>query len=284
MINAFFEVVKDLWFFAFGVTLVEKPIPLTLKAGDVVNDAVTKTEVKSETKADSRIGTPKSNSPSYAPSVAAGRLAYVVKDSVACVQQPSHIFDTVVGFLSYGDEVMVGDMGERLVHVDTPKFSGWVETEALSDDRKKVFPNLVPGFSYNASSEEAFRLRRYIKDELLGHELRLPLQSIEFIIYTLKRSNVTIAWPNERPRTPGTWKTILRGVAGVSMSIEPHTGAVFEYAGNGTPGFLGYVLEVRPDKSIKMASVGRIKEGEYLVEEFTSDEWKEWRPVYISFA
>ena len=70
--------------------------------------------------------------------MAAGRLAYVVKDSVACVQQPSHIFDTVVGFC-----LMVtkdgGDI-ERLVQCRyPPKFSGWVETEALSDDRKKVF-------------------------------------------------------------------------------------------------------------------------------------------------
>ena len=70
------------------------------------------------------------------------------------------------------------------------------------------------------------------------------------------------------------------------MSIEPHTGAVrFEYAGNGT-GFLEFMYwRFALIESIKMASVGRIKEGEYLVEEFTSDEWKkEWRPVYISFA
>lgn len=69
------------------------------------------------------------------------------------------------------------------------------------------------------------------------------------------------------------------------MTLEPKTGSILEYAGDdGVNGFLAYVVAVHPDLSITIKSIGRLKEGEYREEDFTQSQWKEWRPVFISFS
>lgn len=219
---------------------------------------------------------------SYSPSLE-GRLAYVCTDVAVCLREPVTLFDTVSGFLSYGEEVVVGQAGAAFVHVKTPEIHGWVDATCLSDSKTAVFPNLKPNNFYDAKNEETYKLRRYLKDDLLGHKLKLPLQSVEFILYTLKRSSVSIQWPQERPRVAGNWHTILRGVTGVSISIQTRTASVMEYIDN-EKGVLAFVKEVKPDLSITVVSVGREKEGEYREEEFTQTQWKEWRPVFISFT
>lgn len=67
------------------------------------------------------------------------------------------------------------------------------------------------------------------------------------------------------------------------MSIEPRTSSIIEYLNENNDGIIGFITEVSPDLAITMSSVGRIEAGEYRVEKFTHDEWKEWRPVFISF-
>ena len=77
----------------------------------------------------------------------------------------------------------------------------------------------------------------------------------------------------------------MRGVRGVSISVEPRTQAVLERpAESGERGFVAYVSAVHPDNSIVIEGVGMFMAGEYTVETFSHEEWREWRPVFISFS
>lgn len=214
-----------------------------------------------------------------------GWNAYIQADVAPYFSQPELSLDTKLGSFSFGDKVMAVRTVKGFVEVKTAAKCGWVEEGNLTEDINKVLPNFKPAFVYDYDDEEVVKLRRLLQDEVLGQYLNLPLQSLEFVLSVLKRKQIQISWPAERPRLPGSWKTILRGIKGVSMSLEPHTGAILEYAGDdGVSGFLGYVEAVRPDQSITLLSVGRVEEGEYRVEECTRDVWKEWRPVFISFT
>lgn len=213
-----------------------------------------------------------------------GRIAYVKSDSVVCLNGPELEFDAQVGTLFYGDRVTVTRIKDKFVEVEAGTVHGWVESTFLTDDLKEIIPSLRSAYIYGVTNEETIKLRRYIHDEALGQELGLSLQSIEYILFILKKTGIKVSWPPVRPREPGVWKTILRGLKGVSMGVEPKTGSVLEYAGNGTPGFIGYVEAVHPDQSITLQTVGRVEEGEYRVEEFSHEEWKEWRPVFICFT
>lgn len=214
-----------------------------------------------------------------------GWSAYVKVDIAPCFSQPEQSVDTKLGSFLYGDKVMVVRTINNFVEVRTATMCGWLDEKDLTDDFNKVLPNFKNATIYGSGDEEVIKLRRLIQDEVLGQYLNLPLQSLEFALSVLKIKQTHVPWPAIRPRLPGSWKNILRGIKGVSMSLEPHTGAILEYAGDdGVSGFFGYVEAVRPDQSITLLSVGRVEEGEYRSEECSRDVWKEWRPVFISFS
>lgn len=277
MTQALWEVLNDLWKFICHEFLVLSSGQHNLKES---SNARVSSSQKTEVLRSRPIVTSGDKS-----SDLIGWTAYIKVDSVPYFSQPELIFDTKLGSFSYGDKVMVVCSVNNFTEVRTATVQGWVATEALSDDSKQILPVLETGNIYNAHNEQTIKLRRCINDEALGQMLTIPLQSVEFALMALKQRQILISWPAERPRLPGRWKTLLRGYKGVSLSIEPRTGAILEYGGDdGTDGFLGYVEAVHPDLSITLQSVGRVVEGEYRVEEFSHNEWKEWRPVYISFA
>lgn len=276
MIRAFFEVLKDLWDFAFGYSGQN-----SMRATDTLNLPAPDDKVPSTTG--------KSLSgviiPTHKAGQALGRVVYVQSDTATCFNRPELSFDTQLCQLTYGEKVSVNRMKGEFAEIDATKIRGWVESKNLSDDASEVFPALESGVIYGKGDAETIKLRRFLNDETLAGRLALPLQSTEHVLYLLKRFGLKVNWPLTRPRVPGTWQKILRGVKGVSMSIEPRTAAIFEYVGDeGVPGFLGYIEAVHPDQSITLQSVGRKNEGEYLVEEFTNQEWKEWRPTFITFT
>lgn len=278
MMRAILEVLKDLGHFVFGNTSREDQ---STKGGDSRPFPPSARVVRVRQIADRP---QKSFSPSYAPNQSEGQAAVVISDVAMVLQQPELMFDTAVGRLIFGDTVMVGDMGATYSHIRNEKLSGWTLTESLSTDKRLVFAQLKTGQVYGDKDEQTVKLRRYIKDELLGSELKLPLQSVEFILYKLKQSSQAVAWPDERPRMPGNWHTILRGIKGAAMNTTPRTSSVLEVVGDNNSSFLAYVDEVRPDMSIKVSSVGRAKTGQYLEEEFSRDEWQEWQPVFVAFS
>ena len=270
------EVLNDLWLFVCGkdqVSLYSNTQNTTKKQNDF------SVSYNSE-KQTSRFFVP-SNKIHHS----LGQDAYVQFDDVTCFSEPMVAFDTKVKSLSYGDKVSVLRVEDSFAQIQLDDLNCWVSKYAITEDLKIVLPELRHGYVYDAQNDQTIKLRQLLKDETLGNFLELPLQSMEYILYLLNRSGYNIVWPNLRPRNPGQWKNILRGVTGVKMSIEPKTNSVMEYSGDdGKREFFGFVESVHPDLSFTLQSVGRVKEGEYRVEEFTKEQWKEWRPVFISFS
>lgn len=216
--------------------------------------------------------------------VLGGQTAYVGADILQCLTRPVVAFDTVVGVVHYGDLVHVHEVRGLFAHINTDRVSGWVKVDDLVDVKDLIFPTFRPGYLYNYKNQETIKLRNLLKDEMMGGELSLSLQSEELMVYLLRQKGVNINWPNVRPRKAGSWQRILKGVTGVSIGIEPKTGSVMETTGNEISGFMGLVSEVKPDGSIKLITIGREVDGEYREEVFSRKEWIEWRPIFISFT
>lgn len=269
MTAAFIEVLHDLWLFAFGRSAqkssyyeraeigsaaISRPENLTLAVPAITSDMVE------------------------------GRSAFVISHDARCFQHPKVSYDTAVGSLTYAEEVKVDVIQDGYAHVFGRQCTGWVETTHLTDDKNMILPQLKSAYEYSSANEETIKLRTYIDDEFLGGQLALPLQPAEYVHYCVMSEMHRFSWPSTRPREAGRWQSILRGQTGVHMSIEPKTGSVLEYAGSEGRSFLAYVESVKPDLSISISSVGRLKDGEYLKEEVTPERWREWRPVFISFS
>jgi len=267
MYTALVEVLKDLW--AFVVT--KKPVSQESKSAQLQSEQ-----------------SPEQSRPQSTQSPKEGfflesRVGYVAQPHVACLQMPQNTFDTRRGVFQYGDVVKVIRQKDTWSFVESAALQGWVESKYLTDDEHEVFPILQSNQVYDANNKETKKLRQYLNDELLGGQLQMHLQPAEFVLYKLKKLRADVMWPLERPRLPGTWQSILRGKKGVSLGQEPKTSSVLEYNGNTEP-FLAFVESVTPDNSIVISCVGRQNAGEYEQQEFTSAQWKEWRPVFISFT
>lgn len=274
---ALVEVLYDLWLFALRrdtkPRIEYRPTPRPDSADTVVEPAPAPAPVSLDLVV-----------PPISPDMIQGRSAYVVHDAVVCLSRPTFDFDTVVGMLDYAERVAVDVIEGEFAHIITPSMSGWVPVEMLTDDLSVVMPQLESGKVYGSQSEETKKLRKYIDDEALGSALALPLQGSEYLLFRLKRAGTKVRWSDVRPRAAGKWQSILRGQGGVTMGIEPKTGAVLEYSGGETQSFLGYVESVKPNRSIVISSVGREREAEYREETFSNEQWREWRPVFISFT
>ncbi len=211
------------------------------------------------------------------------RVVFVQVESVPYYAVPEISFDTKLGNFTYGQKLVFLKFHGDFSEVSIANKCGWVETKYLSDSSQIIFPVLRPAYVYNASHEQTIKLRSCLQDAMLGNELQLPLQSPEWTLYQLWARGTTLSWPPERPRGAGQWQKLLRGKPGVLIGIEPKTGSIMEVGeGAGFP-FLAYVESVSPDQTITISSVGREQAGEFLVDKFIKEEWKEWRPVFISF-
>lgn len=262
MIKAFLEVLNDLWGFIFA------------GSGSV--------DVSSSRSYDSKPYAPVLQSKAVDGSYSE-ETAYVCIESAPYFIDSDLSFDSKLGEFCYGDKVTVLHFGDFYSEVRIGTIKGWTKTVSLTQDEAKIIPDLETMVPYTSDNEESVKLRKYIKDEVLAGQLKLPLQSVELIYFLLKKKGLEVNWPQTRPRAAGMWSSILKGVKGVSIGINPRTNSIIEYAENGTRGHIGFIESVHPDLSITMKSIGRIKPGEYRIEEFTHSEWKEWRPVFLSF-
>lgn len=212
------------------------------------------------------------------------RPAFVSVEKARCFVSPEIGFDRIIARLDYGDRVGVRRLEDGFAEVIYADTYGWIPVEELSDDESAIFPRLAAGYRYGSAHEETRKLRRAIRDECAGDELGLSLQSIEYVLYELKRRRIEVRWPLARPRVPGSLHMLLRGRANVRIGIEPRTSALLEVSTGPTEGFFGIVEAVQPDQGITLSSVGRVEEGEFRREHFTKEEWREWRPTFISFG
>lgn len=276
MINAFFEVLKDLWLFVLGKEpqeVISHKVLVPIKKQNTVSSVALRENEPEEIKFDLS---------DY--NFAGSQKAYVRIDNTPCLLTPNLSFDTQVGRLNYGEELIIDDVSKNFVHVQSLNFSGWVETAFVTENKYHILPNFKSGYVYSETSTETIKLRTFIGDESLGGELGLALRTEEYILFKLKQKGIRVSWRGVRPRLAGDWKTILKGVRGASIKLEPHTGSVLEMVDQENSGFLAIVEEVRPDNSIKITGVAREREGEYREEVLTHAEWREWRPVFITFT
>lgn len=274
MKQAFWEVLSDLWSFVveavFGHTRQEQPL-LKLTGSTQANPSATTTSPSAPTQVATKSGQ------------VLGQQVFVCSEKAFCHAEPRFGFDTRIATFNYGQMLTLIRTREGFSEVQSATVRGWVEASDLAEDPAGVFPHFRSTCHYDAHNPQTVRLRYCLQDEMLGATLALPLQSAEFAFYKLWENRVSVMWGYKRPRTPGAWQTALRGRSGVQIGIEPRTGAIMECSGSGQQAFLAYVDAVHPDSSLVVQSVGRVREGEYREERFTHEEWKEWRPVFISF-
>lgn len=259
MISVWMAVLKDLWDFVCGRD-TEDQTPIVVP----------------------QFSTSSKRSPINSGPLVGLRTAFICVYKTDCYTTPRPSFDGLVGSYYYGHAVQVRRIEGAMAEVHTGTVVGWVPTHHIDDNVDEIFPRLQSVEIYTATHQSVRRLRMYINDTSLGDYLDLPLQPLEYILYTLKQRKREIAWPPERPRRIGTLHELLRYQTGVVIGKNPKTGALLEVSDTkNQPAFVAVVEAVMPDESIRISSVGRISIGEYRVEVLTKSEWFVWQPNFI---
>ncbi len=197
---------------------------------------------------------------------------------------PQLEFDGVVELVPYGAAVTVVGYRGRYTSVLRGGHTGWIVKDDLSPDKQAVWPQLVVHHEYLASESDTIKLRAIIQDLFGAGVQQLPLQAGEYVLFRLMQDHRTIAWPITRPRLPGTWQTILRGIPGIHSTITPKTDSMIEWNTESGEGRLAYVESVAPDNTITLTVVGLKVAGQYETITLLEEEWRELRPVFIEVA
>ena len=161
-------------------------------------------------------------------------------------------------------------------------FEGWVLRDDMIDRAKEVYPEFIFHEENLASHTNTIRIRTILHDIFSAGNSELPLQDGEYILYRLWRRGVSIRWTDARPRIPGLWHKILKGVECVHIGITPKVGSIMEYMLHDDIGHLAYVDAVFPDDTIGVSEVNYPDSGMYNERTLTKEEWKELKPVFIS--
>ena len=287
----FWLVIKDLFWFALGrVPLANVPEPKSLPprataAFFLSTAAATRAPVAETVSnaplAPSGISTPEATGALLHAPV----MMYVCRvDGTARNTAPQQEFDGVVEIVPYGTAVTVVGYRGRYASVLRAGHTGWILKDDLQSDKFSVWPQFTFKQEYLATDPDTIKVRAIIGDQFSAGTLALPLQAGEYITIRLMADHRSILWPSTRPRLPGDWQTILRGVSGIHNSISPKTDAVMEWQTEYGEGRLAYVEAVSPDNTISLSLVGLHDAGQYLTQTLTEAEWRELRPVFIEVA
>lgn len=209
-----------------------------------------------------------------------GELQFVGHSHAPLHTDPVMAFDVHSALIPYGEQVRVLKLGGRWAFVRYKDQEGWVLKDSLREQAREVLPSFEHGHLYDAHDEETIKLRLCIDDEFCGGKASLPLTDAEYVTYKLRQKQISIPWNTHRPRTPGTWHTLLRGKKGVHCGVLPKTGSIAEYIVEDV-GYVAYVEAVFPDESIKLSSVGLSQEGLYTIETLSREYYRELHPIFI---
>ncbi len=207
-------------------------------------------------------------------------IGYTTASPTRVFLRPYFAVDTVTAILPLGCAVSVLSLSGRFARIEATAASGWVLKDEITYNKLEVWPELLPGTSYQASDPKTRCIRALIADEFFARELYLPLQPTEYVTYALRVANQVLTWSEERPRLVGRWHILQKGRPGIVIGIEPKTGSVVEFLSPDTLA-LGYVQAVFVDASIKVALVGRVEEGVYEELVLKKDEWQAWQAIFI---
>lgn len=212
-------------------------------------------------------------------------VAYAAKNRTKVYVRPTVFYDGILRELEYATLVSLIQYEGRFVKVKlNDAVVGWILKDDLTLKPEEVIPIFVSGRVYSSYDQETVKLREYISDNFNASEIFLPLQAEELVTYRLKQKSLKIDWPVTRPRTAGTWQSILKGLHNIKISIEPKTGSIIEFTNTAGIGFIGYTTTVLVDESIRFEGVGMNIEGEYLEELVPKNIWLEWRPIWMTVS
>lgn len=211
-------------------------------------------------------------------------IVYCAEVDIPLRLAPDDTIDTAIAKLEYGDMVMVLDATPSWTFVAVHDKKGYVPTTALVDTAARVYPEFVSGGHNGPRDANTLRLRAVIADEFSARLSQLPIQPHEYAYYKLVRRGITIPWPDIRPRTAGSWATILRDCDAVARAHEPSVGSIMEYVSSDGTGHLCYVERCYPDRSILVSEVHTPEQGIYDEQTLTSDEWGALNPAFLTFS
>ena len=272
------EVVKDLLQFVFKRESRLKVSSTTPIRGDSKNKTrLETTSFVSELEVLKEILLPAPQSGSFA-------RAFVCVSRTRLYQRPVHAFDSVLAWLSYGTAVSLVRYEGRFAQVEQASLTGWILKDELTTLESDVYPVFNMAVIYTAYHNTTSQVRKLIDDDFAAADLALPLLSAEYVTYSLLRAGRKIPWPLERPRLPGRWSYILRGVRGVHIGLLPRTGAIIEYFDHEGEGYLAITEAVHPDGTVIISGVGLESEGVFVRKEVEETWCKERAALWITVA
>lgn len=206
---------------------------------------------------------------------------YVLAITAVVSITPYQGFDTTLTTVQFGEAVTVRAYQGSYAQIMTAAGPGWIHKDALAASRGQVWPNLLADTIYAADSAATQLIRRHLNDVFNADLMCLPLQSVEYISYRLKQIKRVVNWGAARPRLPGVWQDQLKGRSGIHIGVQPLADSIMEYRNEAGDGVLCYVEAVAPDNTLTCSTVGLNEAGRYTSHVFTTDQWREWRPVFI---
>ena len=209
-------------------------------------------------------------------------IMYAGTVAVPLFSNPTIAFDSQIATIPYGDLVMMHEPQGRFYKVLWNGKDGWVLKDDLVDRTLGVHPQFRVGGENLIDHSNTAYVRTIINDIFGLSRSEFPLQAGEYIVYRLWKKGLRIAWPETRPRVPGVWHSILKGVPGIHIGVIPKAGSVMEYILEGDIGHLAFVEAVFPDETISLSEVNYPDSGIYNERELTRDMWRELRPVFIT--
>lgn len=195
--------------------------------------------------------------------------------------QPAYEVDTKLGTVPFATKLDVTKSQAGWAKVEYNKLSGWIPARFLATDPSAVKATFASGESVSEGNESVHIVRLAINDEFSAASTSPVLLDIEYAYYRLVVEGRIPLWPSDRPRLAGTWQHLLRGKAGIHMSVRPLTNTVMEWT-DARDSNIAYVEAVTPDERITIAGIYGPDKTVFLRQEFPVESWREWRPVFIS--
>jgi hypothetical protein len=211
-------------------------------------------------------------------------IMYTSNADVPLYTNPTIEFDTQLDTIPYGEMLMVLDAKGRFYKVAWNERIGWILKDDVVDRSAHAYPEFSIGKENLAHDANTIHIRAMLGDMFSATRAELPLQAGEYVSYKLLKKNIRISWPHVRPRTPGRWHQILRGVPNVHIGVMPKVGAIIEYVQDDDVGHVAVVESVLPDDTLVLSEANYPDSGRYNERTLTKEEWKELRPVFIEVS
>lgn len=208
-------------------------------------------------------------------------IMYADAPRVPIYKNPTIEFDAQIGEIPYAEMIIVLEPRGRFYRVVWETLEGWVLKEDIADRAVRVYPEFTIGEENAVDHPNTAQVRTLLDDVFGLRRSEFALQAGEYVLYRLWRKGIHIDWPEIRPRVPGVWHKILKGVPKIHIGVLPKQGAIMEYMMSPEMGHLAYVEAIFPDDTITISEVNFPDSGIYNERVLTKEEWKEMHPLFI---